>query len=84
MSKIVSAKTWLGQRVEARLDSGWGTTPGYIGIVCEDSRRTLDDGWFSFVPDNGEYPEGILAHTQEFFPPNTQSTRPGNNRAGYL
>ena len=68
---MTSAKSWVGQRVEARLDSGWETTPGYTGIVHEEIGWSLTQGWFRFVPDNGEYPKGILAHTQEFYPPST-------------
>jgi len=70
--KIQSAKSWIGKRVEARQDSGWGTLSGYTGIVQEDTGRSMEEGWFSFIPDDGKYPEGILAHTQEFFAPNAE------------
>lgn len=64
-----SAAPWVGKRVEARIDSGWGMKRGYFGTVKETVDEPAEYGWFYLIPDNGTYPEGILAHTAEFYSP---------------
>jgi hypothetical protein len=66
-----SARPWLGRRVVSLGEvAGW--EDGAAGIVAEAEGRSLDDGWFDMVYDDGRR---CLAHTQEFQPPNKELSR---------
>jgi hypothetical protein len=67
-----SARPWLGQHVTPRPDAGWsdeegGTVAPFVRWPGDDGYK-LEDGWFALV--NAKHPDGMMAHTQEFYPPN--------------
>jgi hypothetical protein len=69
-----SAVSWIGEHVKVRDDCGWWL--GAEGTVQPNERFSLEAGWFRLMPTDiygkEKHPEGILAHTQEFHPPNVK------------